>query len=265
MSKVKVEKDTSERWLLTYADLMNLLLIFFIIMYAMSQVDIAKFNQLAESLRAAFGDSAATSTIGQQGNSNSLIPLESDAPANVIPSNIEEQQMEEVKDQISDIINKANLQGNVDVSIQDRGVIISIKEKVLFNSGSAEIEAQSKATIIKIGEALKGITGNYIRVEGHTDNDPIRTSQFPSNWELSALRASNVLRMLVDQSGIDPKLISSVGYGEYRPKYPNTTAENKTGNRRVDIVIMKNVYENAESGAATTKAPASTSPAAVTN
>ncbi|MCX7709413.1 MAG: OmpA family protein [Clostridia bacterium] len=246
--KAKVEKDTSERWLLTYADLMNLLLIFFIILYTMSQVDVAKFNQLAASLRAEFGNNATSSLIGDGGTNNSLINLEANAPANVVPSKLEEQQIEEVKKEVTEMIEKENLKGSVEVTIQERGAVISIMEKVLFKSGSAEIEQDSKPTVEKIGNILKSITSNQIKVEGHTDDDPIRTTQFPSNWELSSARATNVLRLLVDKAGINPKSISAVGYGEFRPKAENTSPENKAANRRVDIVIVKNKFDKAEAG-----------------
>ncbi len=247
--KAKVEKDTAERWLLTYADLMNLLLIFFIILYTISQTDVAKFNQLAESLREAFGESTASSFISESGAGTSIIPLENTAPSPVIPSTLEDQQMEEVKEKVTEIIKNENLTGEVEVSMQERGVLISIKEKVLFKSGSAEIEPESRQTVEKLGGALKIITGNHMRVEGHTDNDPINTAQFPSNWELSLIRATNVLHLLVDKSGVDPTIISPVGYGEFRPKLPNTTPENKAANRRVDIVIVRNVYDKSEAGA----------------
>ena len=246
--KPKVEKDNAERWLLTYADLMNLLLILFIILYAMSQISVAKFNELATSLRSAFGDSSPASVISQGGAGNSLIPLEAIAPSSVIPAKLEEQQMEAVKETVSQIVQHENLQGEVDVSIQERGVVISIKEKVLFRPGSAVIEDASKQTLESIGRVLLSIPGNYIRVEGHTDSDPISTPQFPSNWELSAARSTNVLRFLVDKAGINPRIISAVGYGEFTPRVPNDTPEHKAMNRRVDIVILKNMLSKSEAG-----------------
>lgn len=249
--KPKVEKDSAERWLLTYADLMNLLLILFIILYAMSQISVAKFNELATSLRSAFGDSSPASVISQGGAGNSLIPMEANAPSSVIPAKLEEQQMEAVKQTVSEIVQQENLQGEVDVSIQERGVVISIKEKVLFKPGSAVIEDASKQTLESIGRVLLSIPGNHIRVEGHTDSDPINTPQFPSNWELSAARSTNVLRFIVDRVGINPRIISAVGYGEFTPKVPNDSVEHKAMNRRVDIVILKNILSKSEAGTQT--------------
>ncbi len=237
--KTKVEKDTSERWLLTYSDLMNLLLILFIILFAMSQIDAAKFNQLASSLRAALGDSTSASYIGTSGASNTIMDLESGSASTVIPEKLEDQQMEEVKEAVAEIIKNNGLGNQVAVSLQERGVEISIRDSLLFKSGSADIEPQAKNTLVDIGKILKALPGNHIRVEGHTDNDPIYTPLFPSNWELSSARATKVLRLLVDTAKLDPKLISAIGYGEYWPKVPNSSEDNKAQNRRVDIVIVK--------------------------
>ncbi|MDP4094247.1 MAG: flagellar motor protein MotB [Bacillota bacterium] len=244
----KVEKDTSERWLLTYADLMNLLLILFIILYAMSQIDVAKFNQLAASLKSTFGDSSPASVIDQGANGSSLIDLPANSPSPVVSSNAEDQQEQAVKDTISKIADKENLKGEVNVSIQERGVVISIMDKVLFDPGSADIEPASREIILKIGKVLQQIPGKQIRIEGNTDSDPINTPRFPDNQELSTARANSVLRILVNGVHLNPKMLSAVGYGEFRPLVPNTTAANKAQNRRVDIVILKDIYDKSESG-----------------
>lgn len=246
--KEKIVKDNAERWLLTYADLMNLLLILFILLYSMANVDVAKYQQVAASLRAAFGDSSAASFMSEDGAGVSLINLDANAPSPVMPSQLEEQQMEEVKDRVNEIIDKEGLQGDVEVSLQERGVVISIREKVLFKSGSADIEDESRSTIARIGKVLLAIPGKQIRVEGHTDTDPISSSRFPDNQELSTARANSVWRILVRDVGIDPKILSATGYGEFRPKVANDTPENKAQNRRVDIAILKDVFDKAESG-----------------
>lgn len=250
--KVKVEKESSERWLLTYADLMNLLLIFFIILYSMSQVDSQKFSQLATSFKSSFGISLGD--IGDKiigGDGNSIIPLNPSATAGSgsdSPPLTEAQQMENLQQQVGSLISKQDLGGDVNVSLEERGVVISITAKLLFKSGSAEVEADSIPVIEHIGKAILALPGNHIRVEGHTDTDPIQTSLYPSNWELSSARATNVLRLLVEKSGANPAFISSVGYGEYRPKYPNDSEQNKALNRRVDIVIVKSMYDKSEAG-----------------
>lgn len=269
-SKVKVEKDNAERYLLTYADLMNLLLIFFIVLYSMSQVSSQKFEQLSGSFRSAFGSFAPGALLNSNGGGgNSLVSLkpsdESPTPQitpgatpGVTPGSTngigngtgtaEEISEKQVKDKVEQLINDQHLQGNLKVDQEERGVVISITASLLFKSGSASIESDSLPLLDKIGNILQAVQGNHIRVEGHTDTDPIYTALYPSNWELSSARATNVLRRLVDKSGIKPTVISSVGYGEYRPRVPNTNEENKALNRRVDIVIIKSIYDATEAG-----------------
>lgn len=247
MGKVKVEKDNAERWLLTYADLMNLLLILFIIFFAMSQVDTVKFQQLSQSLSSAFGTGSPPSVVQGSGSGNSLVNFPATMPSPVIPSKLEEQQMEALKGEITGMVKAEGLSANVSVALQDRGIVITINEKVLFKSGRAEIEKESQLNVLKIGkDILSKIPDKHIRIEGHTDNVPMKSALFPSNWELSASRATNVLRILIDQANLDPKSISAVGYGEYTPLVPNTSDENRAKNRRVDIVILREASSKGE-------------------
>jgi len=254
--KPRVEKDNSERYLLTYGDLMNLLLIFFIILYSMSQVDSQKFEQLSGSFQSSFGAFAPGSIINTGGGGSSLMTLKPSDVASPTPNptsqngtgTAEEISEKAVRDKVEKLISEQSLQGNLKVELEERGVVISITASYLFKSGSAIIEPDSMAILDKIGNILLSVPGNHIRIEGHTDNDPIKTSIYPSNWELSSSRSTNVLRQLVDNSGIQPTVISSVGYGEYRPRVPNTTEANKALNRRVDIVIIKSIFDASEAG-----------------
>lgn len=260
MSKGKVEKDTSERWLLTYADLMNLLLILFILLYTMANVDVAKYQQVAASLNAAFGDKSAAVVIGDSGGAPSMISLDATAPSSVVPSTLEEQQMQEVQETVEKLVSDLGLEGQVDVSLQERGIFISIGEQVLFKSGSADIEKLSRENIAKIGrEILAKIPGKQMRVEGHTDNVPISNSRFPDNQELSTARANSVWRVLIKDAGIDPAKLSATGYGEYRPKVPNDTEEHRKQNRRVDLVILRDIYDTSEPGVGDTAGSNNTS------
>jgi chemotaxis protein MotB len=253
--KTKIVKDNNERWLLTYADLMNLLLIFFIVLYALSQLDAAKFNQLAQSLNMSLGNSSLSPYIDKAApGNNSIIKMPNTVPSPVIPSKLEDQQIDEIKKKVDQVVEEKGLKGEIDVAVQERGVVISINAQLLFKSGSADLDPNSKPTIREIGDILLQVPGKQIKIEGHTDNDAISSSQFPSNWELSSARATNVLRLLVDKAHIDPRLISSVGYGEFRPVAPNTTEENKSKNRRVDIVILRDAFDKAEAGFSNTAA-----------
>lgn len=249
MAKEKVVKDNAERWLLTYADLMNLLLILFIILFAMSQVDTQKFQQLSQSLSAAFG-SGSNSVLQGSSQGNSLIDFPATMPSPVIPAELEEKQLDGIAQEIREIIKGQGLEGSIDVKRQERGVVISINERLFFKSGSAVIEKESEEKVLKIGnDILAKIPNKHIRIEGHTDNVPIKSAIFPSNWELSGARATSVLRLLVEKSGIDPKRISGVIYGEYTPLVPNDSDVNREKNRRVDIVILT---EDSSQGEAST-------------
>lgn len=252
--KPKIEKDGAERYLLTYSDLMNLLLILFIILFAMSQIDIEKFNKFAASFREEFGESQSAALLGDGATGNSILEQEFNAPSSVLPSKAESQQMDNAKATVTKLIQKENLQGQVSVSMQERGVLISIEAQVLFDPGSADLKPAARDTIIKIGKVLLQMPGKRIRVEGHTDSDPINTPRFPDNLELSTTRANSVHRILRDVVGVNRDLISSNGFGETQPVVPNNSVANKAKNRRVDIVILREIYDDAETGKNTDKA-----------
>lgn len=246
-----------ERWLITYADLITLLMIFFVMMYTMSQIDASKYRAVVNSLSIVLTGQALSVLETQgpsmiEGISGQLLPEgEGDIPQN-------QGKLEEVKKFIAEFIRTESLEiseekqpGNtsttklseyVIVYEQERGLVISFKDALLFASGSAELTPRAREIIKKVGAALADLP-NYIRVEGHTDNLPINTSQFPSNWELSVLRASNVVHVLQEEAGIPAQRLSIIGYGEYRPLVPNENAQNRAMNRRVDIVILKKKYD----------------------
>lgn len=266
------EKENGERWLLTYSDLITLLLAFFIILYSMSNLDKEKFKAVIESLGSVFGMAQGTAAPGSgaggeinfpefspqaslpaealvspfpSGVSPSTSPLASSTPDNGGIGNAfdtEEQMMDYVKQQVQGLLSKENLQSDVSVTIRQRGLVISINSRVLFASGSADLTPDSRDLIMKISGILTPLANNQICVEGHTDTDPIHTSQFPSNWFLSSARANTVLSMLLENTNLIPGNLSAVGYGEFRPVAPNDTEENKAKNRRVNIVILKDEY-----------------------
>jgi chemotaxis protein MotB len=128
--------------------------------------------------------------------------------------------------------------GAVRLRHDERGVVIQLTDKTLFDSGSAVIREDAKPILSRVATLLKSIP-NQIRIEGHTDNRPIRTARYPSNWELSVARATNVLRYLEEVHGISPGRLSASGYGEWRPLRPNTTEGNRALNRRVDIIVLR--------------------------
>lgn len=253
MAKTKVVKDNTERYLLTYADLMNLLLILFIILFAYSQVDTQKFQQLSQSLGAAFGNGSPPSVVSGGASGNSLINFPATMPSPVIPSTMEDSQYDAAEKAISNLIDKGGMAGDVSVNMTERGIVMSIDATFAFKSGSAELEKDAKEKVLEIGRTiLTKMPNKHIRIEGHTDNVPINSAKFPSNWELSGSRATNVLRLLVDQVGLNPKLISAVAYGDSMPLVPNNSEANKAKNRRVDIVILRDSFSTGEASTDTT-------------
>ncbi|HYE67898.1 MAG TPA: flagellar motor protein MotB [Anaerovoracaceae bacterium] len=238
------EKENSERWLLTYADLITLLMIFFVIMYAMSNVDAQKYEVLSQSLEGALmptglggTGSGGTASGGGIDVSQALSDGESDK---IDPELIA------AAEEITKLIREKNLQDKVSVSIQERGVVVGLMNTVLFDPGSIQIKPDAVPTLVAIGQIANGVH-NYIRVEGNTDDVPMNTPQIPSNWELSVLRSTEVLKLMISQSGVAPDKISAVGYGEFRPSVPNTSAENRAKNRKVDIVILSDQLDKSES------------------
>lgn len=226
----KPEKEGNlERWLLTYADLITLLLIFFVVMYSISVLDAKKFQAIASSLSSVL-----------HGRSSDILDY-------IGPSVIEGEalQMGEIRKQLQEYIDANNLGNSIHIYTQERGLVISLKDTVLFPSGKADLTPEAQEIIRKVGISLKGID-NYIRVEGHTDNLPINTPEFPSNWELSAARATNVVRFLLKEAGLPPEKLSEAGYGEYRPIASNETPAGRSLNRRVDIVILRSEHQMTE-------------------
>lgn len=225
------KRENKERWLLTYSDMITLLMIFFIVMYAISNVNAQKFAALAHSLAQVL--SGESHGIG-----------ESPGPS-FIPGVSEETRLRETENELEKIIAAENLADYVQVVQEDRGLVLRIKDTILFPRGSADLTPEAQKLLTRVAQIL-GRMPNYIRVEGHTDDLPIHTERFPSNWELSVLRATTVVHVLVEKGGIDPRYISATGFGEYRPEAPNTSEANRSRNRRVEIVVLKQNFSGVE-------------------
>ncbi|MGE5406015.1 MAG: flagellar motor protein MotB [Candidatus Saccharibacteria bacterium] len=253
--KQEAEKENSERWLLTYSDLITLLMIFFVVMYSISTVNAKKMQQVAQSLNAVFAGGKAPAILDSpgpsiiKGQSGQKTPAEPPKPQTNNQGQgqgamtAEQKQMEAIKKMIENVAAKeSGLNSKIVVIEQERGLVISLKDTLLFPDASADLTPHAKQIIYTVGQTLTGIP-NQIRLEGHTDNLPIHTARFPSNWELSVLRATNVAHELINQNHISPLRISATGYGEYRPLVPNNSAANRSLNRRVDIVILKQKYD----------------------
>jgi len=232
MSKKKVhhEEHVDETWLIPYADMLTLLLALFIVMFAMSQLDNAKFQKVSEQFNIIF--SGGSGVMEKEGTS--LIPMEDLPSLNKQEADI----MEQIKEDIEKEIKGNGYSDKVSVTLNDEGLGISIQDVVLFNSGKADVLPGVHAMLLHVSDIVKGLD-NDIKVVGHTDDIPINTPQFRSNWDLSAIRAINVMNFFIDNGGLDPKRFSIQGFGQYSPKYDNSTVEGKAKNRRVEIVVIR--------------------------
>jgi chemotaxis protein MotB len=205
----KKQQQTEEGgWLTTFADMMTLLMTFFVLLFAMSTIDPVKLEQ--------FGDS-----IGNQEGSQKKTKKVS---------------LSQINKEVKQLVKSQELQEQVKVRMDARGVTLEIASDLAFNIGSADLSYPIEDFLIKLVETM-GKATYAIAVEGHTDNVPIRSSTFPSNWELSAARASAVIRFLTNQ-GVAADKFRAIGFGDTAPKVPNDSAENRAKNRRVDITFL---------------------------
>ncbi len=270
MKRQEEKESNGDRWLLTYSDLITLLMIFFVIMYASSTVNATKYKQLSQSLNAAFdggsgksivGDQSGVSVLDSSGTTTSKIKIVDNATAvskavaeakaaaaakaSASAKTLEENKMEAIKKNVDTYLKKNGLSSSVSTKIDERGLAVSLNSTLLFDIGKANVINTSTKKLISIGKMLNNVN-NYIRIEGHTDSIPISNNEFSSNWQLSAIRATNVTELLISKSGINPKRISAVAYGENRPVASNSTQAGKAKNRTVDIIILSSLFSKTE-------------------
>jgi len=236
--KKHAEHVNHERWLVSYADFITLLFAFFVVMFAASNADHQKAGRIAKAVEVAFNQLAVfepgskSVPLNGEGGSVSEVfnvaklmePSKESALAKNVKSQLEQDLAEEIK------------KGVIRISEDSRGITVSLAEAGFFESGLASVRESSLPVLQRIAEKFRDVPQN-LRVEGHTDNTPIRTAMFPSNWELSTPRATNVLQYLFNAQ-IQPQQLSAVGYDEYHPASTNATATGRAGNRRVDLVII---------------------------
>ncbi len=226
------EHENHEAWAIPYGDLVTLLLAFFVVMYSISSVNEGKYRVVSDSLNAAFRGQPTTTLpiqIGDKAATTVAAPIVQLAPSEKTLA------LRQLAQQATDALSPLITQGLVDVQAGDGFVEIAIRSDILFASGAAHLAGDAQSAITMLGEALRAFP-NSIRVEGHTDNIPVSGGAFASNWELSAARAASVVHMLVE-SGVDPRRLSVVAYGEFRPALPNATPDGRNANRRVVLVI----------------------------
>ena len=243
-------------WMSTFSDLMNLLLCFFVLLFSMSTIDAAKFEQLAASFSDSFSIFSSGSTSIGEGLlvGNGVMQLnELDEFMNTMGKESEEseedtdpleelkkEQMnasEELAELIEEIVQEQNLANEVDVDFTSQYVSLTLNGGILFDSGKATLKPESSVVLNKIGIILEKYAKSVIEIEGHTDNVPIHTSQFADNDELSDARALSVFRYVLEHTNLDPANLKHAGRGEYVPVADNATPEGRTKNRRVEIKI----------------------------
>ncbi|GAB5046059.1 OmpA/MotB family protein [Thermodesulfovibrio sp. TK110] len=203
------EEENIHRWLISYSDFLTLLFTFFVALYALSTVDITKAEKMTTSLRKVF------KVIDE-------------------PISFEEDRNKAIIEDLRKLLNDIS---GINIKSDARGVVITFPDALLFSSGSAELKPEAYDALTRIAEKLKEIPGK-VAIEGHTDNVPISSSIYKSNWELSAARASSVLHFLL-QKGLNPDRFIIAGYGEYRPVASNDTEEGRSKNRRVELIILR--------------------------
>jgi chemotaxis protein MotB len=218
MARRRREDDTDhpDRWLVSYADFVTLLMAFFVVMYAISSVNEGRYKVVSESLVKAFQANQAG-----KGQSGEVAPHAG---------------MQAMADDINQVLEPLVRDGRVRVTQSARGLAVEINASVLFEPGQAELQPESAGVLASVAKVLAR-SSNGLEVEGHTDDSPIASPIYPSNWELSSARASRVVR-LFRSAGVAPARMAAVGYGEYRNVETNDTPEGRTRNRRVTVVIL---------------------------
>ncbi|RAK08905.1 chemotaxis protein MotB [Halanaerobium saccharolyticum] len=223
----------SPAWMTTFGDMMTLLLVFFVLLYSFSSMDVVKFQGFISALQSQLGilDSGKTITENPNIDAGTLGQDYAQAPQNI----------QQIMRELNNYIERNNLGDRVNVENKRKGLVVSLTGEILYEQGRAEIREQGIDVLAMISDILIDIP-NDIMIEGHTDDVPIRTNEFPSNWELSTARAVNVIKFLIEERNFEPARLSAAGYSEYRPVADNDNAEGRAENRRIEVVVLNSQY-----------------------
>jgi chemotaxis protein MotB len=244
--KHEEEHENHERWLVSYADFITLLFAFFVVMYAISSVNEGKYRVLSDAINSAFRNVPGT-TAGAMQVVNTTQSSQMIAPPQIKPSSPKAEElkrknrerMRNMAQQLMAALNPLVKSGQVRVTENALGITLDIDASVLFESGQATLDEKAIVVLANVGRILAG-SDFPITVEGHTDNAPINSVLFPSNWELSVVRASSVVRLFIE-NGVDARLLTATGFADQRPVASNDTPEGRQRNRRVAITIQSQV------------------------
>ncbi|MEK3799373.1 flagellar motor protein MotB [Peribacillus sp. FSL H8-0477] len=242
--KVRHEEHMDESWLVPYADILTLLLALFIVLFASSSVDANKFQQLSSVFNQIF--TSGSGVLNYPSPVQDVTPSTTDENEKSSGKEddpealwmVEKKELKEIQDKVNQFIEKNDLAKKLDTSLTDEGLLLTIRDNVLFESGSAVIRQKDVNISNDIAELLIMNPPRSIVISGHTDNVPIKTYQYESNWDLSVMRAVNFMKILLENESLNPQWFSAKGYGEFSPIASNQTAKGQAKNRRVEILIM---------------------------
>jgi chemotaxis protein MotB len=234
MNHRRAPRVGADRWLVSYADFTTLLLAFFMALYTVSDVNPAKLAAAQNSLRAAFEALAASIRPVAEPPTPAEAPADRPQPESVpLPP---ADAIAKVREQIEKELAGAITAGQLEIGADDRGLVLSLPESATFPVATADVTPAAQAVIDRVAATLEPLAVT-VRIEGHTDDTPIKTARYTSNWELSTARASAVVARFIEQR-TDPRRLSAAGYGEYHPRASNATVEGRASNRRVDVVVV---------------------------
>jgi len=228
MSRKKKKGDdiNPNAWLDTYADTITLLLTFFILLYSMSSVDTKKLNQLSDALQKSLKGDVKVEELSDINE----VAIDGEKSA--------EQTQEDLVKKLNETIEANSFTDVIKVREEDRGVVLQLDETILFDPGKADLKKKSQSVLNMVTKIVKDLP-NDVLIEGNTDDVPMFNKEFQSNWELSTARAVSVVKYFVSEKKLDPTRFAVKGYGEYKPLVENNSTKNRTINRRVDILIVK--------------------------
>lgn len=228
------DEHIDESWLTPYSDILTLLLALFIVLFASSSVDAVKFNALSNAFNQVFD--------GGTGFFDNPSPIESEngnsTSSGIMSGKSEQEQLKDVQNKVNTYIQDKKLDKKLETALTDEGLLVTIEDNVLFESGVAEIREKDEKIAKDISQLLIMDTPRSIVISGHTDNVPIKNNEYDSNWDLSVMRAVNFMKVLLENDQLEPEWFSAKGYGEFKPIASNNTAEGRAKNRRVEILIM---------------------------
>jgi chemotaxis protein MotB len=234
-----------DRWLVSYADFITLLFAFFVVLYAFAKADQKKQMQVSASIDSAFRSLGLFADVARRptdsatasGSEQPAMPMNIVMGEDVLAPARVKDDLEHIQRELTQTLSNQVAQHTVSIQMGRDGLVISLREAGFFSSGSATPKPEALGTLSQIAARL-GRTPYDLRIEGHTDNIPIHTSEFDSNWELSSARATRIARLFLDEHALPPSRISAAGYAEFHPVSSNSTAEGRAQNRRVDLVVL---------------------------